>query len=482
MSYSPHLMSFPPLGAPYSLLDPPYAHPTHQHPPSNFPTHHSHHQLLAHPDPHPSADLWADTMGTMAPSPSLPTFHDANQQLALLYHSNLPPYPVQRAFQPPHWGAGAPSNLSALPAGTSVSGALDPNTGVFSRTTEHPRMRTAQACEKCRVRKAKCSGDHPSCARCLSRGLQCEYAPERKMRGPNKPKPAAASTSPPSNPASTSKRGSSSPRRPSTGVRASPQRHGAGHRGRAATLPSLPGLDGRTPTEGQSQSPGVFGTSAAQLDAQEFPLELSLPDTRRSSYFDGSLVSAGGASEAEARRGRAPRPPNLDFSMFAFGAPSEQQQQQQDQPPPQLMQHGAGLELPDEESERRRALSFPNYLAPAPAPVPSRPLSLAGLAGAHEADSAEEEAVHGVFSAYTHALASPSLLALPPPSSPHHPSSGSGSGSGSGSASSDADPLTPRSLEMSEGYSELLYPEQQQLQQTQNSKLPAEAGAAPVVG
>ncbi|OJT15638.1 hypothetical protein TRAPUB_5966 [Trametes pubescens] len=70
----------------------------------------------------------------------------------------------------------------------TLSGSLDPATGVFQRSVEHPRLRTAQACEKCRVRKAKCSGEHPACQRCMSRGLQCEYAPERKMRGPNKQK------------------------------------------------------------------------------------------------------------------------------------------------------------------------------------------------------------------------------------------------------------------------------------------------------
>ena len=37
----------------------------------------------------------------------------------------------------------------------SVSGSLDPVTGVFQRMPEHPRLRTAQACEKCRARKAK---------------------------------------------------------------------------------------------------------------------------------------------------------------------------------------------------------------------------------------------------------------------------------------------------------------------------------------
>jgi hypothetical protein len=36
----------------------------------------------------------------------------------------------------------------------------------------------------------KCSGEHPSCQRCLTRGLVCAYAAERRMRGPNKPKPS----------------------------------------------------------------------------------------------------------------------------------------------------------------------------------------------------------------------------------------------------------------------------------------------------
>ncbi|RDB29936.1 hypothetical protein Hypma_013795 [Hypsizygus marmoreus] len=70
----------------------------------------------------------------------------------------------------------------------TLSGSLDPSTGIFYRIPEHPRLRTAQACEKCRTRKAKCSGEHPSCKRCTNRGLTCEYAKEGRVRGPNKPK------------------------------------------------------------------------------------------------------------------------------------------------------------------------------------------------------------------------------------------------------------------------------------------------------
>lgn len=73
------------------------------------------------------------------------------------------------------------------PPSWAMSGSLDPVTGIYQTAPEHPRVRTQQACEKCRGRKAKCSGERP-CQRCVNRGLHCEYAPERKMRGPNKVK------------------------------------------------------------------------------------------------------------------------------------------------------------------------------------------------------------------------------------------------------------------------------------------------------
>ncbi|KAF8132793.1 hypothetical protein EV363DRAFT_1326419, partial [Boletus edulis] len=54
----------------------------------------------------------------------------------------------------------------------------------FYRAAEHPRIRTAQACNKCRVRKAKCSGERPICERCRIRGLVCQYPiEERTCRG-----------------------------------------------------------------------------------------------------------------------------------------------------------------------------------------------------------------------------------------------------------------------------------------------------------
>ncbi|KAJ7763146.1 hypothetical protein DFH07DRAFT_812885 [Mycena maculata] len=37
----------------------------------------------------------------------------------------------------------------------TLAGSLDPSTGIFYRAPEHPRLRTANACKKCRTRKAK---------------------------------------------------------------------------------------------------------------------------------------------------------------------------------------------------------------------------------------------------------------------------------------------------------------------------------------
>ncbi|KZV66276.1 hypothetical protein PENSPDRAFT_689149 [Peniophora sp. CONT] len=48
---------------------------------------------------------------------------------------------------------------------------------IFLRSpTPVKNQRTSEACKKCRERKAKCSGEHPTCGRCAARGFACEYA------------------------------------------------------------------------------------------------------------------------------------------------------------------------------------------------------------------------------------------------------------------------------------------------------------------
>ena len=49
----------------------------------------------------------------------------------------------------PGGGLTAPGNRLAF------TETVDPSTGLLLRTPEHPRLRTAQACQKCRLRKAK---------------------------------------------------------------------------------------------------------------------------------------------------------------------------------------------------------------------------------------------------------------------------------------------------------------------------------------
>nr|VWO94455.1 Zn(2)-C6 fungal-type domain-containing protein [Ganoderma boninense] len=70
---------------------------------------------------------------------------------------------------------------------TFIAGAIDPATGVFERTDNvvQQRLRTAHACEHCRIRKSKCNGKNP-CGRCRARGLLCEYSAERPRTRPFK--------------------------------------------------------------------------------------------------------------------------------------------------------------------------------------------------------------------------------------------------------------------------------------------------------
>ncbi|KAI0043314.1 hypothetical protein FA95DRAFT_1563434 [Auriscalpium vulgare] len=250
MDYSPQMLSQFALDLPpYGDLNPvPDVYPQHRP---------SHQQPLHAPLPNTPIDPWYLEAVASAASGIADPRTTAAANLAMLQAglqgSLYPPahdQHVPQNYSPPHApfetlatntsvvppGPPPPThsggNLAAWGVGMGVSGSLDPSTGVFSRTVEHPRMRTAQACEKCRTRKAKCSGDHPTCQRCLTRGLVCEYAPERKMRGPNKPKPLGA-------PTTTSRR--THPSSPSDSASSPGSEKDSTVRKRANTLPSLPG-------------------------------------------------------------------------------------------------------------------------------------------------------------------------------------------------------------------------------------------------
>ncbi|KDR73193.1 hypothetical protein GALMADRAFT_158320 [Galerina marginata CBS 339.88] len=184
-SLDPHV-----LNSHHSVYHSPSPFATVPHQPQRPPSHESphgwppYHHNVSQPFPQSNHNL-----GSLAYSP--PAFPSPS------------PFPPPRLSPPPlhqpfhfkgqNLGPG-PSHGSHSPSAASshrltLAGSLDPATGIFYRTPEHPRLRTAQACEKCRTRKAKCSGEHPSCKRCITRGLVCEYAKEGRVRGPNKPKP-----------------------------------------------------------------------------------------------------------------------------------------------------------------------------------------------------------------------------------------------------------------------------------------------------
>ncbi|KAA8911405.1 hypothetical protein FN846DRAFT_438743 [Sphaerosporella brunnea] len=48
--------------------------------------------------------------------------------------------------------------------------------------TGRPRPRPTTSCLPCRQRKVKCDRVHPSCSRCSSQGLQCQYAARRNIK------------------------------------------------------------------------------------------------------------------------------------------------------------------------------------------------------------------------------------------------------------------------------------------------------------
>jgi hypothetical protein len=116
-------------------------------------------------------------------------------------------------------GDASPASLGAEPTarpvaleGSSTAERNIPSESkhVFQARAQVPtppdRQRTAQACDKCRERKTKvssscdicnyiqrttifrqCSGDHPVCNRCTTRGLICKYSSrEARPRGPSK--------------------------------------------------------------------------------------------------------------------------------------------------------------------------------------------------------------------------------------------------------------------------------------------------------
>ncbi|KAI0716125.1 hypothetical protein C8T65DRAFT_726339 [Cerioporus squamosus] len=226
-----------------------------------------------------------------------------------------------------------------LPEQQHLSGSLDPTTGEFHRTVEHPRLRTAQACEKCRIRKAKCTGETP-CSRCLSRGLQCEYAPERKMRGPNK-----------------NKRGDGSPKSP---AKAKPRKRkddafesldSASDGNASDNPPSPPDLPSESSSAHSSPVPPPRLIPPHLLGRRPRAATMGLGAIGRLSEFNSPAAGPSSAYQPVASAAR-PRPPPLNLASAREYVPR------------MLAQYNGAPEvvpLP-EESHNPRPTSLPSYL------------------------------------------------------------------------------------------------------------------------
>lgn len=111
---------------------------------------HGHHAL--YPVGRPQIDDAPRSAPHHSHSPqSWPPYEGTTMGMSVLYDSfpSPSPFPPPRLSPPP-----LPMN-GGLQHARTLAGSLDPATGIFYRTPEHPRLRTAQACEKCRTRKAK---------------------------------------------------------------------------------------------------------------------------------------------------------------------------------------------------------------------------------------------------------------------------------------------------------------------------------------
>ncbi|KAH9930462.1 uncharacterized protein BXZ73DRAFT_47582 [Epithele typhae] len=108
-----------------------------------------------------------------SPSTPIEPYSPASLDLAVASEDswNLIPYDVPWGCEYYHYRAGT------LPG---PDGAC-----IFLRSpTPLKNRRTQKACNKCRQRKAKCSGSRPACNRCLARGYICEYVEEDKPARP----------------------------------------------------------------------------------------------------------------------------------------------------------------------------------------------------------------------------------------------------------------------------------------------------------
>lgn len=95
-------------------------------------------------EPEPQSHPYLGSVSESAPS-TFNNFHNVYAPQSISYS----PYPVSTSIESQSTSSSRPWEMGAM------AGSLDVTTGVYQRVPDHPRVRTAQACEKCRIRKAK---------------------------------------------------------------------------------------------------------------------------------------------------------------------------------------------------------------------------------------------------------------------------------------------------------------------------------------
>ncbi|RMZ00252.1 hypothetical protein D0862_06820 [Hortaea werneckii] len=61
-----------------------------------------------------------------------------------------------------------------------------PNPGPSLSVPSQPNPKLRAACDECRLKKLKCTGEQPTCSRCGREGIRCIYSPQKPMGRPKK--------------------------------------------------------------------------------------------------------------------------------------------------------------------------------------------------------------------------------------------------------------------------------------------------------
>lgn len=123
------------------------------------------------------SDLPTETPGSAQPisTPRTP-FTPTTQSPAQPYFRALGVPASPRAG---HMSSGEPSNKAAKVAIPRLKRSLESGEGSAKSGGKH---RVTHACEPCRHRKTKCSGERPACRHCQDFKIQCYYADGKRDR------------------------------------------------------------------------------------------------------------------------------------------------------------------------------------------------------------------------------------------------------------------------------------------------------------